>query len=300
MKLTQQNSKLLKGFERFIRVRNYRGTDKKFSVPAEEFLIWIQSRGLAHPMQLSNEDMIAYYQYLCERPNARRGGFLSDSSINNLLFIVNLFMQFLYEQKLIKNLLIIPRKNDATRVERQIITREEAKLLFETALTTSECAVLALAYGCGLRRTEIVELDQGDVNISKSWIIVRSGKNDKRREIPISPFVSTCLLEYIQQDRSAFLSKYNKREDAFLVSLHGKRINGSTLNIILKSIVNRTRNENLIRKNITLHCLRHSIATHLMENGASMEFVRNFLGHAEIDTSQIYTKQRNKNRLFKV
>ena len=69
---------------------------------------------------------------------------------------------------------------------------------------------------------------------------------------------------------------------------------GQYLLDLLKEIIQRTQNPELLRKEITLHCLRHSIATHLMDNGASIEFIQQLLGHAEIDTAHLYSKRRKQ------
>lgn len=122
-----------------------------------------------------------------------------------------------------------------------------------------------------------------------------SGKGNKRREVPMSEGVIRDLKDYFINERSEYLKNHNKLEPAFFVNQKGKRMDGECMNDTIKEIVERTNNEEILKKNITLHCLRHSIAEHLIIRGATIEFVRDFLGHADIDTSYLYAiKNRNK------
>lgn len=99
-------------------------------------------------------------------------------------------------------------------------------------------------------------------------------------------------------ERLHILSKQNQSEKRFFIQPSAKTISGDRLNKMLKKIIKRTKDKELIQKNITLHCLRHSIATHLMDAGQSYDYVRNFLGHALVDTTTIYARNRKKKNYY--
>jgi integrase/recombinase XerD len=161
--------------------------------------------------------------------------------------------------------------------------------------TKLEAALLSIAYGCGLRRSEISQLDTGDVLLQKGLVLVRDGKYGKSRTVPITDEGIRILREYLINERPAlFPNQITDSTPAFFVNGNGNRIRGEKLNDILKEIITRTGNAVIMGKEITLHCLRHSIATHLLDNGADIEFVQEFLGHSEIDTSHHYAKLRKQ------
>jgi len=125
-----------------------------------------------------------------------------------------------------------------------------------------------------------------DVRLRDATIIVQSGKNSKRREVPLSDRVVKDLKEYLHNYRTL----KSKDRQAFFVNAIGYRMRGDTLNRRVKMIATRTA----IDQEITLHTLRRSIATHLADNGAGIYFIRDFLGHTDIDTSHLYAIKRKR------
>ena len=106
---------------------------------------------------------------------------------------------------------------------------------------------------------------------------------------------SADLKDYLIYERAKYITKNNYESNpSFLINNQGTRMNGEMLNSRLKELIKLTKNYSLEQKEITLHCLRHSIATHLMDNGANIEFVQALLGHAEIDTAHLYSKRRKQ------
>jgi integrase/recombinase XerD len=183
----------------------------------------------------------------------------------------------------------LPKFSIGKSQEREILTVEEIIQVFECCKDKRERAILSLAYGCGLRRSEIKELNLMDVQLSKGMLVVRDGKNHRSRTIPVSNSVAKELREYVLYERTNYL-KEDIVTHAFIVSDTGQRMTGQYLNDNVRAVMKRTD----IKKHITLHCLRHSIATHMLDKGADIEFVKNFLGHISIDTSHIYSKRRKQ------
>jgi integrase/recombinase XerD len=115
---------------------------------------------------------------------------------------------------------------------------------------------------------------------------VREGKGAKRRVVPITEKVSAALEEYYLQERCSSTTKKVVDENAFILNNVGNRMRGDGFIKLLKQITEKAA----LQKEITLHHLRHSIATHLLQSGMSMEYVRDFLGHSFLETTQIYAK----------
>lgn len=145
------------------------------------------------------------------------------------------------------------------------------------------------ATGCGKtqqhhRRTEAVRLNTRDIHFKHQLLYVREGKRAKRRAVPMPVKVSEALEAYYLEERTQVNTKDT---DAFMLNRTGTRMSGDSYNRRLKEIAARTA----IRREISLHYLRHSIATHLLETGLPVEYVRDFLGHSHLEATQIYTKQ---------
>jgi integrase/recombinase XerD len=172
--------------------------------------------------------------------------------------------------------------------ERTVLTQEEIKQLYETCRSFTERAILGLAYGCGLRVSEIVSLNVEDIKLREAILIVKRGKGNKRRVIPLSNKVKEDLNNYYYHERPITLAL---GETAFIFNSKGGRMKKYTYNKVLKSLLKRAFPPlgETGKGAISMHTLRHSIATHLLEQGMSLEQVREFLGHAEIETTEIYT-----------
>ena len=254
-----------------------------------EFLFFTESRNINDIKTVKAGDIVAYYEYLRERPNQRREGGLSNSMLKHHLFSLRLFFDYLMDTGQVDGSPArLPKFNIGKGREREVLTIEEIKLLYKAAIDKRERAVLSLAYGCGLRRSEIQALNVGDVILSKGLLVVRDGKGHKSRTIPLSENVIKELKEYLIYGRGKYIRE--GAEPAFILNYLGERLTGGHINNLILYIAKRTT----ITKHISLHNLRHSIATHLLDQGADIEFVKNFLGHACIDTSHIYAKRRKQ------
>lgn len=291
----EQFVQIHRDFVQFVVVRAYsRGKNEMLPACAREFLFFTENRDILDIRDVKVKDIIAYYEYIRERPNQRRGGGLSDSMIRHHLFTLRVLFDYLLDVGMINSSPVAIPKFAITRYkERQILTEDEVKELYKAATTKRDRALLAVAYGCGLRRSEIVKLNVQDINFSHGTLTVRDGKFGKSRVVPMSEKVITDLRDYIANERPKMITvKTNAHVHAVFLNNKGVRPNGDYLGKMLKTMIAKTQNPNILRKEITLHCLRHSIATHLQDHGASMEFVQEFLGHSEIDTSALYSKRR--------
>ena len=147
-------------------------------------------------------------------------------------------------------------------------------------------AMLTVFYSCGLRRNEVYHLDISDIIFEKAILHVRKGKNYKQRVVPITKQSLLHLQNYLYDARPYFS---NEKNEAFFVTQSGKRLGGTMMLVRLKQLIGFTANAELMQKDIHLHTLRHSIATHLLQNGMKLERIKEFLGHSSLESTQIYT-----------
>lgn len=293
----QEFERLYKEFDTFIKTKGYgNGKPVSYQSHVREFLFFVETKGFSDIKEIRATEVIAYYEYLMQRPNQRKEGGLSDSVIRGQLFALRLFFDYLLETEQIKSSPArLPKFQIGKYKERNMCTLEEIKMLYAACENKRDKALLGIAYGCGLRRTEIQNLNTSDVNLNKGTLVVREGKRNKSRTVPLANNVIRDLREYLVYERAKYFSKNNMESTpAFFISNKGMRMKGQGLNDLLKALIARTSNAELERKEITLHCLRHSIATHLIDKGANIEFVQRLLGHSLIDTAHLYSKRRKQ------
>lgn len=173
------------------------------------------------------------------------------------------------------------------KTPREIVTQQEIKILYQQAITPNEEMILHLCYGCGLRAKELERINIEDVLVQQQFIKVAKGKNNQHRIIPIPKTLLININNYV-----AYRNLQTANTNALLINKKEDRLKAYTARTILQGILKRTT----ITKNITLHSLRHSIATHLLENGMKAEQVQQFLGHKQLETTETYTRI-HKNQL---
>lgn len=289
---------LVNDFDSFIKVKNYKlGKGKMHQMAVTEFLIWMEENGITKIKAITSKESIQYFEYLIVRPNQRSGtGTLAEKTIKLHLFAIGLFQLNLLESKQIETGFYIPSFSGGIQTTRNILTVDEIKIVYQYCQNELERALLSIAYGCGLRRSEIEALNTKDIQLTSGMLIVRNGKGSRRREVPMSNSVIGYLKKYLLDERHQKLDGKNQLEEAFFINSKGERMTGEHLNDTLKKMLEQTNNFELIQKNITLHCLRHSIAYHLAENNAGFDFIKRFLGHSEINTTYIYAIKNKKRK----
>ncbi len=245
------------------------------------------------PIAITKRDMETYAQYLETRPNHRRGGGLSTSMLRQYLYGLKVYFNWQEQTEKIgmnpMSGIVLP---EVENMERVVLTQSEIKQLYEVCTNYQDRSILGLFYGCGLRRSEGEALDRRDIDFVKKVLYVRKGKGGKRRVVPLSQGVKRDLLSYAAEERPYLGPEAELTDmDAFMMNNQGRRMKGSSYNKRLKTLLKKAG----ILKPITLHSLRHSIATHLLEKGLSLEQVRDFLGHTHLETTQIYLHDEYKN-----
>lgn len=202
---------------------------------------------------------------------------------------IRAFHQFLLREKVVDQ---DPSVHiDTPRHERslpKVLSLQEVEKLLDSPKATDhyglrDKAMLELLYATGIRVSELIGLNLGDVHLSMGFVRC-IGKGNKERIIPLGQAATVAIQTYLDEGRPKFVSKKYKDEALFL-NHHGKRLSRQGFWKILK----RLTAEAGIQKELTPHTLRHSFATHLLENGADLRAVQEMLGHADISTTQIYT-----------
>lgn len=258
-----------------------------------EFLHWLEQKGLLEITQITTQQITTYYHYISERPSKKDSGILSQKTTHSHMRIIrDLFIMLQNEGKVkINPCSTLKFPYPKTSEERTVLDQEEIKQLYKVAATDQEKAILSLAYGCGLRVGELTSCNIEDIRLREKIIIIPKGKGNKRRVIPLSNGVVKDLADYYYNEREALTKgrDYKPTESAFMLHSRGGRMRKGTYNKYLKRIIERTENPSIKEKQITIHNLRHSIATHLLEQGIPVEQVRMFLGHNQLETTQIYT-----------
>jgi integrase/recombinase XerD len=213
---------------------------------------------------------------------------LKPSSIQAYLTHLKYYFIFLEKSKQIKK---NPFNSFSLQLQRQenkprnILTQEQIKTLYCKTINLREKILLHLCYGCGLRALELEKINLEDIDLKNQIVTVQKGKNAKRRLIPISQSIHEDFIKYTK-----VRSRIKTNENALLLNDRNNRLRKHTANQRLKVLLKRAG----IHQEISLHCLRHSIATHLLENGLSLEKVRDFLGHKQLETTEIYTRISTK------
>jgi integrase/recombinase XerD len=283
----------------------------------------IQIRGLLnhlekqHKSQLTNITTEAIKDYYCNELKQRKNylygaGTLSNTHLNKHIQALKKFTEYLRQTgKLSINILNLSLEK-VTEEKLTVLTEEEIKQLYKAteilpqpkrqnrteatyeAIQQRDRAMISIFYGCGLRRNEGCRLNVSDINISSGVLHVINGKGYKERLVPVSTKSLEHISNYLYDGRN-YLLKENKEEAFFISSNNGKRLGGQLMLVKLQQLIRLTGNAELMEKEVGLHTLRHSIATHLLANGMSLEKIKDFLGHSSLDSTQIYTHLINEN-----
>ena len=233
--------------------------------------------------QITSLEIIKYYNYLKQRPNKKTGKPLNPSTVLHHIRAIELFFIMLFdtgELAEIPEINIKYPKDFENDFVREIITQEEVQKLYKKA-DILETIILNLGYGCGLRVSELVAVTKQDIYLKENILIVPKGKFNKRRIVPLTQKISDDLNDYLEQIQT--------NQTYFIINSKGTKMQEWTYNKMLKKLLQKIKIPQKRIDKITIHSLRHSIATHLLENGMELEKVRDFLGHSQLETTQTYT-----------
>jgi len=235
-------------------------------------------------MKVDSEDLNAYFDYLKAQGK-------KTSTISRSLASIRAFYQYLIKtKKLRKDPSLGVRTPKVEKKVPNILTDKEVELLLDQPKTVDlkgirDKAMLEFAYATGMRVTEIISLNIEDINLQDDFVFVHNG--NKKRTIPIGAIAVKALREYIEKARPIIIKE--ESNNALFVNLNGKRLTRQGFWKIVKYYKDQAN----ISKEITPHVLRHSFATHLLQNGADLKAIQTMLGHSDISSTQVYMQFQN-------
>ena len=276
----------LKGYERYLTEEKKASSNTLSSYLRDvgQYTRWLEGEGLA-PEQAAQSDVEAYMRALSAKGK-------SVSTVTRSLASLKSFYTYLLGAGRVE---VNPAKGLApAKVERklpQILTSKEVELFLEQpdpsdAKGCRDRAMLELLYATGIRVSELIGLDLDHLNLSAGFI--RCASRGRERIIPLYPAAVRALQDYVEHVRPQMIERPD--EKALFVNMNGERMSRQGFWKIIKHYQEKAG----IRKDITPHTLRHSFAAHLLENGADLRSIQEMLGHADISSTQIYSKLLNQ------
>ncbi|AZI41152.1 tyrosine-type recombinase/integrase [Epilithonimonas vandammei] len=235
------------------------------------FLEFIKKENTA----IKSEDILNYYHHIKTVKGKRTKKLFSESYIAGILLSIRLYFDYLQRNGIIKISPYQLKIKQPKSEERKVFTNEEIRKLYDKS-SELQTIILHLCYACGLRRNEAGELKINDIDLENNLLYIRKGKGKKRRVIPFT--------KQVQKDIKDFIFSSEGKE--YLLNITATRIYEEFKKLLKKAELNN--------QGFTLHCLRHTIATQLLEQGMELEKVRDFLGHEYLGTTQIYTRIKAK------
>lgn len=253
----------------------------------KSYIIYLRTKNITN-IDYTNRTTIVSYLLLMQKDGK------ASSSISRACAAIKSFYQFLFRERLIEK---DPTANlDTPKLEHRlpkVLTVEEVEKLLSQPDTTNplgmrDRSMLELLYATGMRVTELISISVEDVNLEMGFLRCM-GKGSKERIVPVGSIALEYLEQYISIARKELLN--GKESKILFLNRQGNIMTRQGFWKIIKKYSNQAG----IYKKITPHTLRHSFATHLLENGADLRAVQEMLGHADISTTQIYTHiTRNK------
>jgi integrase/recombinase XerD len=297
------------GFREWLDILGYsKGSICNLPAHLRAFLHHLEGLGLSSVREMEQKHIKSFYAHVSQRPHMRTGAGLSDSYIRTYMHSVEKFLEYLHHKGVPELPTTGVRLGAPQKKEPEVLTIEEVKMLFEItdkmpggarsrvsteAISARDKAMLAVYYSCGLRSNEGEQLSIDDINFDTRILHVRKGKNYKERFVPFNKTNAAYLQEYIYDHRPQMLNgplrKTKGNETALFISPTGEPTKGPSLRCRLQLLQQLTDDAVLQQKTVGLHTLRHSIATHLLQAGMSLEKIARFLGHSSLDSTQIYT-----------
>ncbi|MEC8339385.1 MAG: tyrosine-type recombinase/integrase, partial [Nanoarchaeota archaeon] len=211
--------------------------------------------------------------YLAER--------LDDGLSTKSLALIKAALAFYYNEILGNKFEIkTPKIKKSTPV---VLTKQEVSMLFSHIKNPQYLLMLKMYYACGLRLSECITLKVKDIDTLENVVWVRDGKGGKDRMSILSKNLSLSLKNHIESS--------GKKKDSFLfVNRYGNPFNPRTI----QKVIEKAKHDSGIHKDVHIHTLRHSFATHLLEAGTDIRHIQELLGHSDLSTTQIYTTVSNQ------
>lgn len=245
------------------------------------FLSHLKQQNIKDLSEATPANLTAYNNYLHSLKSRITGRGLSSNTIIGNVNVIRLFSQYLELTQNLKIYTIQLETEKSIKNHKAILSQEQIKQLYnetdQSVAGLRDKALLGLYYGCGLRFREGLNIETNHIDYKKELLYVSAGKSYESRYVPINTSVLKDFIDYEKYSRNQFTT----RENYFI----GGNTSNGFLNKWLQSLCDKAK----INKEVTLHSLRHSIATHLLQKNMPLEQIAKFLGHRSLEATKIYT-----------
>jgi integrase/recombinase XerD len=264
--LSEEQALKIAEFIRWLKSKRYsESTIKTYSEAIKTFLLYYSNKAIS---DITNNDLIKFNNDYILKKN------LSSSYQNQIVNGVKLFFQTIEQSKLKVDLVHRPKRE---KLLPNVLSKEEVKEILGVTQNMKHRTMLSLIYACGLRCGELLALKPMHIDSHRKLLIIKQAKGKKDRIAPLSIKSIQMLREYY--------AAYKPKEYLFEGQHAGQPYDNRSLQKVLKQSLLKAQ----ITKPVTLHWLRHSYATHLLEAGTNLRYIQEILGHSSPKTTQIYT-----------
>jgi integrase/recombinase XerD len=245
-------------------------TIKTYTEALRSFLTFFNQK---NSNQITNEDIINYNNQNIHKNN------LSSSYQNQIVNAIKLYFSTVKEKKIEIEKIHRPKRE---KILPNVLSKEEIKLILNAHSNIKHKTMLSLIYSCGLRRSELLNLKVEDIDSKRNIVLIRQAKGKKDRIVPLS----IKILEMLRM----YYIDYKPKIWLFEGQIENRKYDERSLSNVLKQALTKSK----INKPVSLHWLRHSYATHLLESGTDLRYIQELLGHNSSKTTEIYTHVSTK------
>lgn len=258
-------------FRKYLEASRYSiNTVKSYSEAIRIFLIYIAPKP---PEEITNQDLLEFFHSYCHKKN------VSISWQRLIINALKLYFGRLHNRKINIEQIVRPKKD---KILPNVLSKEEVESILKATGNIKHRAMLMLIYSCGLRRSELLHLKPEHIDSKRKILIIKQAKGRKDRITPLPIKMIEILRDYYKQYKPAvWLFEGQKKSEQY---------SERSLNLVFKHAAEKAK----IRKPATLHWLRHSYATHLLESGTDLRYIQELLGHQSSKTTEIYTHVSTK------
>lgn len=281
----RSNDSLINEFVNYlIHERNYSDLTKEaYTDDLEHFLAFLKETGDSNLLEIDLADARIYLSRLSDEDFSR-------ASISRKISSLRAFYHYLQSHAFIEDnpFSYLHIKKSGLQLP-NFFYDEEMEILFNAAsgsepLDYRNVALLEVLFGTGIRVSECKDLELAHIDLDFGVLLAR-GKGNRERYVPFGEYAAVALTEYLEKSRKVLMKRYQKDHNYLFISQYGDPISVSGIQYVLDRLIKKTE----LTSSMHPHKLRHSFATHLLNNGADMRTVQELLGHKSLSSTQIYT-----------
>jgi integrase/recombinase XerD len=255
------------------------------------FIRWTDDCGYNTIMEITKAVLDNYQKYLSDY-RKKNGDKLEVSTRKNRISKLRSFFSWSYRNNFVlyNPAVDLQLPKGESRLPRNVLSQSEARLILSKPDTSiplgiRDKAILEVFYSTGIRKSELLNLTINDINYTREILAVRKGKWNKDRVVPVGKSAIFWVKKYLKDVHPIFISRLSSKPDRIFLGKWGRPLAGDTLHGIVADYIRKAG----VDKKASCHIFRHSMATHMLENGADVRYVQQMLGHVSVETTKIYT-----------